>query len=131
MTPGRFNLGLDIDGTITAHPRHFAQLALACRRGGGKIHVVSSRSPEGRRETLQELRQLGICFDALWLLPDVLAAQESCPHGRLSWYQRFVWQKIDYALENGLALFYDDDPVVIDLFGQFAPDIVVNRDWPK
>ena len=45
-------LGLDIDGTITADPMFFRERAAAVIKGGGQVHVVSSRSPEARVETM-------------------------------------------------------------------------------
>ncbi len=45
-------LGLDIDSTITAHPVFFRELASTVIKNSGQVHVVSSRSPEARVETM-------------------------------------------------------------------------------
>jgi len=45
-------LGLDIDGTITADPVFFRERAAAVIANGDEVHVVSSRSPEARLETV-------------------------------------------------------------------------------
>ncbi len=116
-------LGLDIDGTITADPAFFGSRASAVLKAGGEVHIVSSRSPESRLETAAELRDLGINYSALYLLPPISAAQDMCPHANLDWFQRHVWLKVAYALEHDLACFVDDDPKVLALFGRFAPRI--------
>lgn len=76
-------LGLDIDGTITADPVFFGERASAVIKNGGQVHVVSSRSPEARVETVTELRELGISYSTLDLLPHMSAAQWFCPHCEL------------------------------------------------
>jgi hypothetical protein len=116
-------LALDIDGTITSDPDFFARLAQDVIRGGGEVHVVSSRSPEARRETLSELSQFGIRFSALHLIPTISAAQSLCPHRELDWFQRHLWLKVDYALANGITHFVDDDRKVLALFARFAPSV--------
>ena len=83
-------LGLDIDGTITADPVFFGARAAAVIKNGGEVHVVTSRSAEARVETVTELRELGIRYSTLHLLPHINAAQQLCPHGELDWYQRHM-----------------------------------------
>ncbi len=116
-------LALDIDGTITSDPDFFARLVQDVIRDGGEVHVVSSRSPEGRQETLSELSQLGIRFSALHLISTISAAQTLCPHRELDWFQRHLWLKVDYALANGITHFVDDDRKVLALFARFAPSV--------
>jgi len=116
-------LALDIDGTITSDPDFFARLVQDVIRDGGEVHVVSSRSPEARRETLSELSQFGIRFSALHLIPTISAAQTLCPHRELDWFQRHLWLKVDYALANGITHFVDDDRKVLALFARFAPSV--------
>ena len=116
-------LGLDIDGTITADPVLFGERASTVIKNGGEVHVVSSRSPEARVETVTELRELGISYSTLHLLPHVSAAQWLCPHGELDWYQRHMWLKVAYALEYRLECFVDDDPKVLALFYRYAQGI--------
>ena len=116
-------LALDIDGTITSDPVFFARLGRNVIRGGGEVHVVSSRSPEARRETMSELSQLGIGYSTLHLIPAMSAAQTLCPHRELDWFQRHLWLKVDYALANGITHFVDDDRKVLALFARFAPSV--------
>lgn len=116
-------LGLDIDGTITADPAFFADLTKAALTRGD-VHIVSSRSPEARNETIVELAKLGINFGSLHLLPPMSTSQALCPHRNLDWYQRHQWLKVDYALKNNLSHFVDDDRKVLALFTRFAPSIV-------
>jgi hypothetical protein len=116
-------LALDIDGTITADPSFFARLVQDVIRAGGEVHVVSSRSPEARRETLLELSQFGIRFSALHLIPALGTAQTLCPHSELDWFQRHLWLKVDYALAHAITHFVDDDPKVLALLARFAPSV--------
>ena len=113
-------IGLDIDGTITADPDFFAGVARKWLEAGQEVHIVSTRSPEARAETLLELNQLGVGFTALYLLPHFSAAQSLCPHAELDWYRRHLWLKVNYALTNGDTHFVDDDPMVLGLFARFA-----------
>ena len=116
-------LGLDIDGTITADPVFFRERAVAVIKDGGEVHVVSSRSPEARLETVTELSELGIRYSTLHLLPHISAAQWLCPHRELDWYQKHMWLKVAYATEYRLDCFVDDDPKVLALFDRYAPGI--------
>lgn len=118
-------LGLDIDETITAAPELFAEIAKSCRLNGGQVHLVTSRSALGRRETVDELYAYGVQFDALHFLPEMARANSDCPHTDLDWFQRYLWQKVAYAKRQGLMHFVDDDTKVIALFNQFAPEIVI------
>ena len=70
-------LGLDIDGTINADPVFFGSRASTVIKSGGEVHVVTSRSPEARAETVTELRELGIRYSTLHLLPHISAARRS------------------------------------------------------
>jgi hypothetical protein len=123
-------LGLDIDGTITEHPKYFARLARAFRDRGQPVHVVSSRSPIGEADTLKELAELGIPYDFLYLLPDFGKPIPQCPHGELSWYEQYLWQKLAYCQAHDVTAFYDDDPRVLTLFARYAPHIRTNEAWP-
>ena len=116
-------LGLDIDGTITADPVFFRERTSAVIKNGGEVHVVSSRSPEARLETVTELSELGIRYSTLHLLPHISAAQWLCPHRELDWYQKHMWLKVAYALEYRLDCFVDDDPKVLALFDRYARGI--------
>lgn len=118
-------LGLDIDETITAAPELFAEVSRTCRLNDGQVHIVTSRSALGRSETVEELSGYGVQFDALFFLPEMSRANSDCPHKELDWFQRYLWQKVAYAKQHGLMHFVDDDPKVISLFNQFAPEIVI------
>lgn len=118
-------LGLDIDETITASPELFAEISRTCRLNSGEVHIVTSRSALGRSETVEELTGYGVQFDALYFLPEMSRANSDCPHNDLDWFQRYLWQKVAYAKQNALMHFVDDDPKVIALFNQFAPEIVI------
>jgi len=117
-------LGLDIDGTITADPKLFAEISTYCRKHGGQVHIVTSRSEAGRRETVLELQGYGIQFDRMQFIDEMSRANDNCPHKELNWYQRYLWQKVAYAKQHGLMHFVDDDPKVLSLFASYAPGIV-------
>lgn len=116
-------LALDIDGTITGDPGFFVRISREVIERGGDVHVVSSRSPESRSETLSELRQLGLQFTALHLIAGIESAQKLCPHRDLDWFQRYLWLKVDYALAHKITHFVDDDAKVLELLVRFAPTI--------
>ena len=124
-------LGLDMDGTITADPVFFARLARIVRGRGQAVHVVTSRSPLGAAETRQELAGLGLAFDFLYLLPDFGKPIRRCPHLGLSWYEQYLWQKVEYSLAHGIRSFFDGDPKVLALFARHAPQIRLNPGWPR
>ena len=117
-------LGLDIDGTIAASPTRFAAVALAVRRAGGSVHVVTSRSVLGRNGTLAELREYDLGYDEIHFLPEISQAQALCPHPHLDWFNRHRWLKVDYAVQHRLTHFVDDDVDVLKLFREFAPTVV-------
>lgn len=120
-------LGLDIDGVITASPEFFALLSRKWKQEGKRVHIVSSRSdqPDARRATTDELHALGIAYDHLYLLPSIEVAQHRCPFPKLDWYQKYLWQKVDYCLKHGIGHFYDDDAKVVEVFRLIAPEIKV------
>jgi hypothetical protein len=119
------SIGIDIDGTITADPLFFSALSRGVRNSGGYVHIVSSRSREGRSESIAEVRDFGIIFDEFFLLPSIEAAQELCPHSVLNWFDRHAWLKVDYAQRFGLTHFVDDDRRIIELFRMYAPEIQI------
>lgn len=118
-------LGLDIDGVITTSPNFFAFLSSQWRNYGGQVHIVSSRSdrPEVVRATHEELSSFGIAYDYLYLLPSIEVAKVRCPENNLDWYQKYLWQKVDYSIENNIEYFYDNDVKVVELFQMLAPQI--------
>lgn len=122
---------MDIDGTITDSPEFFSQLARTVRARGQAVHVVSSRSPLGEGDTRKELSDLNIPYDFLYLLPDFGKKIVRCPHAELSWYDQYLWQKLEYCMEHGIRSYYDDDPKVLSLFGRYAPYIRTNHAWAK
>jgi len=120
-----FDLDSTLTGRITASPELFAEISRTCRLNDGQVHIVTSRSALGRSETVEELTGYGVQFDALYFLPEMSRANSDCPHNDLDWFQRYLWQKVAYAKQHALMHFVDDDPKVISLFNQFAPEIVI------
>lgn len=87
-------------------------------------HIVTSRSEASRQATVEELNGYNLPFDALHFLGEMSQAKAECPHKTLDWYPCYLWQKVDYAKQNGLMHFVDDDPKVLSLFATYAPEIV-------
>lgn len=117
------HIGLDIDGTITADPPLFAQLASSILDAGGRIVVITSRSNVARKETALELAGYRIQYSALHCLPSIDEATRLCPHHELDWFSRYLWCKVTIADDCGVSDFVDDDPRVIDLFRRYSPHI--------
>ncbi len=116
-------LYLDIDDTITADPVFFAKISRRVRECGGEVHVVSSRSQEAMPQTRTEIDAMGIAYSSIYLLPSISDAQVFSPHRELDWYQKHLWLKIHYALENGITHAVDDDPRVLSMFKRYAPGV--------
>jgi len=123
------NIALDIDGTITKHPEFFAIVSRSIRASGGKVYVVTSRSNSDgvRVQTQKELKSYGIPFDELFIIPDAKPDQRPCPHDELDWYQKYLYQKVTVCLEHEVAIVFEDDQKVIDLFKMYAPGIQVMK----
>lgn len=127
-TPRRpLAFGLDIDGTITAAAEFFSFLTQAAKMNGIPVHVITSRSRQARRTSLDELTGLGIHFDADFFLPSIEDGALACPHTDLDWYERYLWNKVAYAKQHRLTHVFEDDPKVLALFERFAPDVTVFR----
>jgi hypothetical protein len=112
---------------ITSSPEFFSVLSKKLIEEGRQVYIVSSRSDqqEARIATLSELRALGIAFTELYLLPSIGIANQRCPYEALDWYQKYLWQKVDFCKTHNIVEFFEDDEKVVDLFRQFAPEIKI------
>ena len=122
------NIALDIDGTITKNPEFFSVLSHSARQAGGKVYIVTSRgnSADARVQTGKELASYGIEFDDLVIIADSGGKEQiTCPHENLDWYQKYLWQKVKVCLDYNIRIVFEDDPKVISLFEEHAPDIQV------
>ena len=65
-------LGLDIDGCISEYPRLFSILTKALISSDTEVFIISSRenSNKSRKQTEQELKELGIFYNHLFLTDD-------------------------------------------------------------
>jgi hypothetical protein len=122
-------VGIDIDDTITACVPLFRILTKSVKDAGGEVHIISSRSdtPEVLRATKDELDCLKISYDYIFLLPDRVVAEKVCLHRELDWYQKFIWQKVQYCKDKKVSLYFDDEGKVIELFQKYAPEIQLLR----
>ncbi len=121
------NIALDIDGTITQQPELFAVLSRAVRAAGGRIYIITSRADTSDVRTLtqQELKNYGIDYDDLLIIPDADRDRFPCPHDELDWYQKYLWQKVYLCLEHNITIVFDDEGKVVDLFKKYAPHITL------
>jgi len=122
------NIALDIDGTITKNPEFFSVLSQAIRQAGGKVYIFTSRSNADGVEvqTRKELDLYGIEFDDLVIIADGGGNEQiTCPHEDLDWYKKYLWQKVKVCLDHNVHVVFEDDPKVISLFEEHAPDIQV------
>lgn len=120
-------IGLDIDGVITAEPQRFAELSRHLIESAADVRIVTSRSAQARYPTEHELKTYGVHYSELYFLPEISQAQSLCPHTRLNWYEKYLWQKVNYALTRNLSNFIDDDAAVERLFVMYAPSIAFVR----
>lgn len=125
------NIAIDIDDTITALPALFAALTRAPEVN--RVIIVSSRSnrAEVREHTERELAELYISYDRLYLLGSYEEAQANCPHDELDWHQKYLWQKVDICLKEGIDIVFEDDEKVLALFQRFAPAIQLFQVHPR
>ena len=124
------NIGIDIDGTITAKPKFFKELSRRIRAEGGKVFIVSARLPVPwvYKVTEKELKALGIEYDELHLIPDegIKGDIPGAPDG-LDWYRQYLWQKVAFCLAHGVELFFDDDDTVVELFEEYGEGIEIRQ----
>ena len=121
------NIAVDIDGTITRCPELFAVLCEGIRKKRGKVFIITSReaSPDVERQTKQELGEMGIVYDELFIIRGEKQKPIPCPHRELDWYRKYLWQKVRICLDHKVEAVFEDSQKVIDLFRQYAPGICV------
>lgn len=80
-------IGIDIDGTITAHPAFFSKLSLLW---DDDVYAVTFRPPNKQRD-LEELQKLGVC------VTDILYANQ-------------IQDKAVLCEKYGIEVLFDDIP---------------------
>ena len=120
-------IGLDVDDTIMRQPSFFSLLSHAAREKAHRVHIVTTRprTDFDKQRTLDDLKTNDISYDCIYHLPKQEGEVDNCPHVELDDYQKFVWQKIKYCLDENIDIFFDDDDRLIPLFKRFAPDVQV------
>ena len=100
---GVTHVARNIDGTVTAAPKFFRAFSKTARESRKRVSIVTSRSPDPRAvsATRDELRALRVTFDALHAIP-AMGTDDSCPHGALDWYQRWLWLKVAHCEREGV-----------------------------
>lgn len=53
------NIGVDFDGTITAHPAFYVFLTEAWIKNGGLVYIITARKPSHKEMTVRQLCELG------------------------------------------------------------------------
>jgi len=99
------NVGIDIDGTITAIPPLFSILTKALRKEGHKVFIVTFRHELCKEETEQELKEMGIEYDKLVMGDQTL---------------NFTW-KAKQVVKHKLEAFFEDNQEVIEEIKKFKP----------
>ena len=120
-------IGLDVDYTIMSHPNFFSLLSRSVRENGWEVHIVTTRPDRDfdRERTLVDLTTCDISYDKIHHLPRQEGEVDDCPHEELDEYEKFVWQKVRYSLQETIDYFFDDDEVVVRMFKKFAPMVQV------
>lgn len=120
-------LGLDIDNTISAYPKYYADLSRKVKERGGRVIIISSRSetPDVREITSNELNDWNIKFDKLYLFKSLDDVKHLCPYKNLGDYNTLLWQKLHHCIAESIEQYHDDDSVVIRLFKSYLPSVEV------
>jgi hypothetical protein len=114
-------IALDIDGTITQHPRFFAELSHK-----HEIIIVTSRpnTEDSQIETEALLADIGIFYRQIYYC-DWEAMDDSNIPSELEGPDRLLYQKI-LACQHGQAeALFDDDADVITLMKKYLPTTAV------
>lgn len=100
-------VGLDIDGTITRHPKFFAFLSQSLMQAGHEVVVITFR--QDRQSAMSDLSTWGIAYSRLetWSLEHTAADM-------LQW-------KANVCRQMGVELLFDDDPQVLS---RVDPEVV-------
>ena len=98
-------IGIDIDGTITAIPLLFKIMTPALRREGHQVFIVTFRHEGHRKETAEELKDMGIEYDKL-----VMGNQVA----------NFPW-KAKQVVKYDLDAFFEDSAEVIEEIKKVRP----------
>ena len=92
------NIGLDIDGTITAAPSFFSVISHALKKAGHKIYIITHRFVD--EKTLQELKDYNIFFHDIFS-PDSI---------EVSTVEKFDAWKGQKCRELNINIWFEDDP---------------------
>ena len=89
-------IGIDLDNTIdsTVNSIAFFSLITSLLKGNAEVHIITNRNPMHRKETIEDLRVLGITYD----------------------YLELTANKSKYILDKGIGIYFDDtDEYFLDL----------------
>ncbi len=109
------NFGFDVDGTISAIPVPLAAIALALRRNGDEVHIITGQpnapTPacyERRRDQLAALGWEEGDYDHLFIAGP-----------------NYVQDKVDYCRDNDIALMFEDSLIYAAAISEVTPTVVV------
>ena len=106
------NVGLDIDGTITAEPEMFSILSRGLKEKGHNVYILTFRHEEYRDSTEAELKEMGIVHDGLYMGENIID----------------LALKAKIAKELNLDILFEDNEDVLRTMPKSVRCISV---WPK
>ena len=93
-------IGLDIDGTITRHPKFFALVSQALVQGGHQVVVITFR--EDRKSAADDFAVWGVAYSELVTWSSMENAGENM----------YAWKARRCTAKN-VEILFDDDPLVL------------------
>jgi hypothetical protein len=96
--------------------------------------VIISDHQQFDASPLHDRCSWGILYSKLFLLPEG-SSMLGDPPPELGHPERYLWQKVHICLAEDVRVFFDDDDLVVDLFGRYAPSVQVYQSmapfrWP-
>ena len=114
-------IALDIDGTITQHPRFFTELSHK-----HDIIIVTSRpnTEDSQNETKALLADIGISYRHIYYC-DWEAVDDEKKPSELEGADRLLYQKVIACQREKADALFDDDQNVIRLIKKYLPSTAV------
>jgi hypothetical protein len=120
-------LALDMVATIAADPPFFSALAAKVKKGGGRVIVIVSRSPEARLSNLRLLGKYGIQYDDVIFMPPFHEAVQGCPfRDELGHAGSYLWHTVQASKLAGVTHYVIDELGVKELFRRFLSNVILH-----
>jgi hypothetical protein len=98
------NYGLDFNGTITAKPYHFYELALILKQHG-ELHIISAVFKKNIVKTRDKIMTLGVPYTSITMI-------------EYSDYLEVPKMKLEACLKLGIFMYVDDRKDVCELLSK-------------